>query len=133
MGERGANITDLLCGRESSGPRGERGEVERDEGGVMVAAWGGGDGARRVGGMGVGLGLIRPVEAVSVLCFLATPIRHSRDEEDKRNAPSSRKCSFGSRGAVGGGGKYGTWPSPPPVLVTFGTGTGITGGTGTAV
>ena len=43
VGERGANITDLLCGREESS-LGVRGETEREESGVKVWAGEGGDG-----------------------------------------------------------------------------------------
>ena len=68
MGERGANITDLLCGRES--PWGDGGEMEREEGGVMVRAGEGGVGSRWVGGIGVGL--IRPRGIVSVTIHLET-------------------------------------------------------------
>ena len=68
VGERGANITDLLCGRESSW--GDRGEMEREEGGVMVRAWEGGVGARWVGG--IGMGSIRPRGVASVTILVAT-------------------------------------------------------------
>lgn len=90
--------------------------MEREEGGVRVCAGDGGDGWAYV------VLFIRPVEAMSVFRFLASLIQLS--EEDKRNAPSSRKCSFGSRGAVGGGGKYGT---------SLALLAALTGGTGTAV
>ena len=36
VGERGANMTDLLCGRESSGSWNKSGEIEREDGGVNV-------------------------------------------------------------------------------------------------
>lgn len=52
VGERGANITDLLCGRESS--LGVRGDIEPEDGGVMVRFGEGGVGARLVGGIGMG-------------------------------------------------------------------------------
>lgn len=43
VGERGANMTDLLCGREESS-LGVMGETEREEGGVRAWAGEGGDG-----------------------------------------------------------------------------------------
>jgi hypothetical protein len=41
VGERGANMTDLLCERWSSG---SWGEMEREDGGVRVCAGDGGEG-----------------------------------------------------------------------------------------
>ena len=66
---------------------------------------------------------IRSVEAMSVVRFLLSSITFSK-EEGKKHAPSSRKCSFASRGAVGGGGKNG---NSLALLAA------LTGGTGTAV
>jgi hypothetical protein len=68
VGERGANITDLLCGRESSW--GDSGEMEREEGGVMVRAGEGGVGARWVGGIGVGFIRPRVIVSVTILKYI---------------------------------------------------------------
>lgn len=54
VGERGANITDLLVGRSSWGVRGE---AERVEGGVTAAAGEGGEGTRGAYRFGLGLEL----------------------------------------------------------------------------